>query len=393
MKKTKTSEDNTAASIKINRSRGSGKKRADLFARLRNTEHPLDNIFPDKTPEIFETELNPTLPHPTVVETTTPQATLPEATAVSPSKNFTKFSNSLLKQAIPGGMFRGQSKHTYDVLYLRTRGAVNPTREIQLTKVELVKLTGLEIKTIQRHLSFLRGAGLISVDPKIGDHKGAVYAVNIPEEMTQPNPTLVQYGVVETTLGKTGVIPTPNPSINSTTVGLSKSFENKELNASPNTSLKTNTNDDEAFVDFIENFQAAAISLTGKKLARKDAANLKDLSELLILELKIAASRTGGVSSVPAFLTEVLRRHIVASRQQQSSAKVSKTSAKADTVGKSESETLEIKALDEKGREAALVQLQEFAGDDFLEDFKKWYTPEDWDWLISEIKKAEKNEK
>ena len=35
-----------AGGIQINRSRGGGKKKPDLFANLRNTEHPLDNIVP-----------------------------------------------------------------------------------------------------------------------------------------------------------------------------------------------------------------------------------------------------------------------------------------------------------------------------------------------------------
>ncbi len=55
-------------------------------------------------------------------------------------------------------------------------------------------------------------------------------------------------------------------------------------------------------------------------------------------------------------------------------------------VGKSESGSYEIKPLDEKGREATLEQLREFAEDDFLQDFQKWYTPEDWEWLVKELK-------
>lgn len=381
MKKTKIAGEDSTPSIQINRSRGSGKKRADLFARLRNTEHPLDNIFPDKTLETTENEPRPTLPHPTVVETTAPQTTLPETT-VSPSKNFTKFSNSLLKQAIPDGLFRGQSKHTYDVLYLRTRGAVNPVREIQLTKVELVKLTGLEIKTIQRHLSFLRETGLITVDPKIGDHKGAVYSVNIPEEITLQHPTLVQSGVVESTVGETGAKATPHPGINSTTVGSGNRFKNKELSETPNTSLKTNTKDDEAYRRFFERFHSAAVDLTGKKLSNRELDNFGQLADLLILELKIAARRTDSISSVPAFLIEVLRRQFFAARRVE----VPKSKVKTDTVGKAEPESYEIKPLDKKGREVALLQLQEFAEDELLEDFKKWYTTEDWAWLTEQLK-------
>ncbi len=99
--------------------------------------------------------------------------------------------------------------------------------------------------------------------------------------------------------------------------------------------------------------------------------------------MEIAVSRAGGVSSVPSFLTEVLRRQFFASRQKQSSAKPSKV--KTDTVGKPESGQYVIKPLDEKGREAALEQLREFADDEFLQDFKKWYVEEDWQWLMKEL--------
>ncbi len=113
-----------------------------------------------------------------------------------------------------------------------------------------------------------------------------------------------------------------------------------------------------------------------------------NLADLLILELKAAARRTDGVSNIPAFLTEVLRRQFFASRQGQSSSKSAKT--KIDTVGKAESDSYEIKPLDQKGREEALAQLREFAGDDFLQDFKKWYTTEDWTWLIDNLSVSNK---
>lgn len=375
MKKTRTLDEDSSPSIKISRNRGSGKKRADLFARLRNTEHPLDNIFPDEPSEAppHEIQPDPTAPYPTLPQTT-----------VSPNKNFTKFSNSLLKQAIPEGLFRGQSKHTYDVLYLRTRGAINPVREIQLTKIQLVKLTGLEIKTIQRHLSFLRKNGLITVNPKIGDHKGAIYTVNIPEEMTLPDPTLAQASVVETSVGESSANSTPHPSINSTTVGSGNRPDNKEVTDDLNTSLKTNTkSDDEAFEDFIEKFQTASKEITGKKLSSRESEGLGKLADLLILEFKIAARRTSGISSVPAFLTEVLRRKL---RDTPTQAKTSKDTA--DIIGKTESSNVyEIKPLDKESREVTLAQLREFAEDELLKDFKKWYTDEDWKWIIEQLKK------
>lgn len=187
-------------------------------------ENPADELFAaafaNRLKNNSTQENNATLPYPSIVESTLDNPTLIKTSAgtqkvlasVSPNKNFTKVSNSILKQALPEGLFRGQSKHTYDVLYLHTRGAINPIRQIQLTKLELVRLTGLEIKTIQRHLSFLKTSGLILVDPKIGDHKGAIYEVNIPEEMTLPYPTLTHPSIVESSVGETSAVSTPDPS-------------------------------------------------------------------------------------------------------------------------------------------------------------------------------------
>jgi hypothetical protein len=131
-------------------------------------------------------------------------------------------------------------------------------------------------------------------------------------------------------------------------------------------------------------FDSAAKKITGKGVSKTEAEKWANLADLLILELEVAARRTDGVSNIPAFLTEVLRRQFFASRQQQSVSNKS-SKAKIDTIGKPESESYEIKPLDEKGREATLEQLREFAEDDFLQDFKKWYTTEDWQWLIKEL--------
>lgn len=312
---------------------------------------------------------------------TTPYHPLPPLTKknldVSPKRDYTKVANSINRDAVPSGLFKGTSKNTYDVLYQRTRGAITPTRDIKIVQSDLLVLTNLSHNTLRSHLKHLQSVGLVKVHYKLGDNSGAEYEILLPEEIDLtsyhllPPPTTSQNVVGGTYQnlvvgggGETSVI-----------------IEDSDF---PRLSLKTNTSDDEAFAEFIENFQAAAVNLTGKKLTKKDAPNLRELSELLILELKIAASRTGGVSSVPAFLTEVLRRHISASRQQKMLSGKS-TTIKTDTVGETNHDIYEIKALDEAGREAAFAQLQEFAGDEFLQDFKKWYVEEDWNWLLKKL--------
>lgn len=371
--------------------------------RQQNVKHPFGELmnFAGDT-----REANPTLPYHSSVETTLPQATLdyttlPETT-VSPKKNFTKFSNSLLKEAIPEGLFRGQSKHTYDVLYLRTRGAINPVRQIQLTKTELVRLTGLEIKTIQRHLSFLRSSGLIIVDPKIGDHKGAIYEVKIPEEITLPDPTLVQSGVGETTLGKTSAKYTPDPSAVDTTVGYTQVPIDIKPNESPKTFFKTlsfKLDDEAPIVKVLEKLNAMARKLTGKDLTKRDLEKWTELTDILISETVIASARTGSVSATMAFMTENLRRRLYTKPRQ---------GAKKETrpnhldVGKGsegkDNEELSSKTwqspLTDEQRENILQALQEAkaANSIFFQEFKAYgeieYMTEDFKWLIENLEKG-----
>lgn len=306
----------------------------------------------------------------------------------SPVRNFTKTSNSIVRQAIPEKYFRGQSKHTYDVLYHRTRGAITPIREIQLSKTELVRLTGLAEKTVQLHIRYLRDSKLINVHPRMGSRNGWVYEVLVPEEIE----SLAEYARDRISRDWTSMDKTRQNLSSQTMQNLSilvhtNPLENKELSDSLRLSSKTSTNDDEAFAGFCEKFRRATDDLTGGKLSKKDAENLEKLADLLILELKIAARRTDNISSVPAFLIEVLRRKLRDAPQE--SAKPVK--AKIDTVGKSEKDSYEIKTLDRKGRDAALEQLREFAGEPLIQDFKKWYTEEDWNWLTEKLEINQSN--
>lgn len=127
--------------------------------------------------------------------------------------------------------------------------------------------------------------------------------------------------------------------------------------------------------------------MTGRKFDKRDTDKLSDLADLLILQLDAAAKKTSGVSSVAPFLVEICRRKFL---NVAGTAKASKV--KPDTIGTPNLGSYEIKPLDEAGRETALAQLQEFAGDEFLQDFRKWYTEEDWGWLTKELE-TERREK
>lgn len=241
----------------------------------------------------------------------------------------------------------------------------------------MVKLTGLSKDAVKLHIKYLKETKLLDSRPAIGSHAGWEYEIFVPEEVEETG----QVGV-SVSKDKTGENLHLHSVQNLSLITLTKAIDNKGLNDTSKTSFKDNTkNDDEAFADFIENFQSAAEELTGKKLSKRENENLGKLADLLILELKIAARRTDNIFSVPAFLTEVLRRKL--RDAVPTTAKSPKL--RTDTVGKADSETYEIKPLDEQGRESALEQLREFAGDEFLQDFKKWYTEDDWAWLTKEL--------
>jgi hypothetical protein len=308
-----------------------------------------------------------------------------EEQPIAPVKNFQKVSNSIAKQAIPAGVFKsGKSKELYDVLYSLTRGAFNPARTVQISKPKLQKLAGIGApQTLSQGLMHLQLVGLVKIVSEApgGKHEGHEYEVFLYEEtLTGVTPLTPVSGV----RNLPHLLPLEsNPGYSSLNVENKANSENAKTS-----SLKTNTkNDDDeaaAFSELNKKLAAAVKKITGKNVSEKEAGKWSDLADLLILELEVAAKRTGVVSSVPAFLTEVLRRQFFAARQRPAS-KTSKE-IKKDTVGKSETGSYEIKPLDKQGREAAVEQLREFAGDEFLQDFKKWYTSEDWEWITKQLK-------
>ena len=78
------------------------------------------------------------------------------------------------------------------------------------------------------------------------------------------------------------------------------------------TDLKEQNTDDEAapFAGVIEAFTGAVRDLTGKAPAAADEHRWRELAEVLVMELRIAAARAESVSSVPAFFAEHLRRRL-----------------------------------------------------------------------------------
>jgi hypothetical protein len=93
--------------------------------------------------------------------------------------------------------------------------------------------------------------------------------------------------------------------------GLGNLHENKGTSADRNTSFNTKEEriDDEAFAELTEAFRQITGELTGKPPTAAEATKWREVAEVLIAELRIAAGRTT-VSSVPAFMAEHLRRRL-----------------------------------------------------------------------------------
>ena len=238
----------------------------------------------------------------------------PNPSPIAPERNFNKRANSLERSALPAGQFPGASKKIYDALYVRTRGAVVPTRMVQARHRELLAWSGVkDIKTIKTHLNKLREQGLVAWQTLKGEHEGSFYEVFLPEEagsdpdlaQSQPNPSPAQ----KTDLDLAQFLGW---------AGLGNPIDSKGFNPNDKTSFKTNTenDDDEAFADLLADLKRAVREVTGREVSPAERMRWKEVSDILVTELKIAAGRTT-VSSVPAFLAEHLRRRLWKKEKRQ----------------------------------------------------------------------------
>jgi hypothetical protein len=305
---------------------------------------------------------------------------------IAPIKDFQKVPNSITKVAIPDGLFKqGKSKHIYDVLYSLTRGSIEPKRSVRISKTKLRKLAGIGSRvTFDSCISHLESVGLVKLTVFIGEHQGNEFEVYLPDEISQTSQTsLTSLTSTAQKLDRLVRLETSQTSQSSTPV-------NTGIIDLPNTSLKTNTkSDDEPFAALIEVFAKACERISGKLPNKKQQGKWKELAELLIMELEVAAARTTSVSDVPAFLTEHLRRRLMPTKREALKSKPSKTS-QADSQQPSEPvETYQPEPLTKEGRESTL---KTFAGyiekgqKDFLMSLEDTYTKEDWKWLKSELK-------
>jgi hypothetical protein len=249
----------------------------------------------------------------------------------APKKDFTRAANSIVRDAIPAGIFTGKGKHLYDYLYSQTRGAITPMHSARIPTEKVMAGAGMTRNTFRFHLERLCNAGLVRVTQRPGEHGGNVYTVLLPEEA----------GLQRGDRGHRGERGDPtNPGENLPLVQGSEvdpshpgvSQEDSITYGDSKTSFKTidiNT-DDEAFAEFATVVRKTAKEITGKEPAKTEAARWAEVAEVLMTELRIAAGRTT-VSSVPAFLAEHLRRRLWKKEKRQLEAEAAEQRTSAPT--------------------------------------------------------------
>ena len=236
-------------------------------------------------------------------------------TSIAPERDFTKTANSIVRQAVPTGIFGeqgGKSKELYDTLYHLTRGAVVPRRKIRIPKDELMKKAGIGSEvTLRKNLQRLKGARLIKEVIVPGMHGGNEYEVFMPEEIdmtgatpsTPSSPTRAS----NTRQNREGL-----EALDSTGSSSSSSQSESEIYSEDKTfSLRPQrTVDDEAFAGLVCDLRQVTLDVTGREPTIADSARWQAVGEVLVTELKIIAARTNVISSAPAVLNEHLRRRL-----------------------------------------------------------------------------------
>ena len=274
----------------------------DLITRQITAEEEDTSSMPSQTSQ----------PSPTSQTRHTPRDSsrenLAEENPVAPQRDYTKTANSIVREAVPGGLFKGKSKQIYDCLYSLTRGAIVPTRRVRISRPKLMAKAHIGSRvTFDANVLHLKNIGLIRVMNITGEHEGNEYEVMLPEEVSMPSQTsltsLTGYAqkldrlvCLETSQTRHTLSPEE-----STTSDLSKTFfKTKERNF----------DDDAALAGLVRALKAAAKGITGAEISASETDRWTELGELLAAELQIAAARTGSISSVGAFLATHLRRRL-----------------------------------------------------------------------------------
>jgi hypothetical protein len=266
---------------------------------------------PDQLPEVQDPKETMTSLTSQTSHSSPTKQKLPDKAPIAPNRDFTRVANSISREAVPAGVFKGKSKLLYDCLYTMTRGAVVPSRTVRISRPKLMKAAGIGSRvTFDTNINHLCAVGLIEVKSITGEHNGNEYTVYIPEEseatMTSQTSQTSLTGYAHkldrlVRLETSQTSHTSNPAESTSSVG-------------SHTFFNTNTDDDDGVNAFAGIIREAAVAILGHEIPKSDVERdrWKDLAGLLAEELGQAAERAGQISSVPAFFAAHLRRRLKA---------------------------------------------------------------------------------
>ena len=258
-------------------------------------------------------ELQPPITDVTPVPPVTPVTQVREDAA--PKRDFTRSANSIVRDAIPAGVFTGKCKHLYDFLYSQTRGAIVSTRSARLPTERVMKGAGMTRHTFRAHTQRLIRYGLLEVEEKPGEHGGNLYTVYLPEEVEAIGGKRDDRGDRGHKGDKVPVVQGAQSDLGDPGLNLIDTTVSKQAK----TSFKTNTersDDDEASTAVVRAINKLIEGITGREATKAEFGKIVEVIEVLSLEGQIAAARTT-VSSAGPFLAEHLRRRLFKKGKQQ----------------------------------------------------------------------------
>jgi len=212
--------------------------------------------------------------------------------------------NSITREVIPAGEFKGKSKQLYDCLYSLTRGAVSAKRSVRISRPQLMKKAGIGARvTFETNISHLIFVGLLQVKQISGEHEGNEYTVLLPEERTLPS----QSSQTSHAQDQGRLV-----RLESSQTRHTLSVDSVVTSTDPKTSFKTTEEnlDDEARAACRAFPNELAQALAGREATRADYSAMRELFDVILTEARIAGDRTSVVSSPAAFTAEHLRRRL-----------------------------------------------------------------------------------
>lgn len=358
------------------------------------TISPKSNASSASTTSISSITSSPSKPSNTSISRTPSRSSTSSISRnreTSPVRDFQKIPNSITREALPQGNFRGKSKHVYDYLWSVSRGAIQPTRFVKKSRREIKQGSGLgSMVTVDASIEHLVRIGLIKVTPAVGSLVGNQYEIFAPDEIDLTSTSISSTASTTSLTQKVDILDNPE----SGTTRRTQTNENTIGYGDAKTIFKTlnQSDDDSPLAAALNLLNEAAKRATGKGLTGKDFEALKEVVELIIAETELARARTPSISVYLKFAAENLRRRLYSkpqkptgkSEQKPNWVSVGKTKTDYDETA----EEIAPEPLSEESRQNALVILRGMLRNSTIESLQSLsihYTSEDWKWLMNEL--------